>query len=167
MATTDTDLKEVIYNEMSRAKYEQLAENDLLEDTEFYLTDNVENVVAKQLISYRFSTDGNTIPLGLTLTTNDQVDYVNVDNTLLLSSNYSINAARNAIVLADSVTAGTRVEVSIYYGTNIALMGVPDVTDNKNYVRTNGQWIESYSKQEIDSIMNKVITALNEINKES
>lgn len=67
-------------------------------------------------VKYTFEEKSNTIPLGMTILSKDNILYVNIGNTQILSSEYSLNDDRNAIILPQEFDAGVQAEIVIIIG---------------------------------------------------
>ena len=67
-------------------------------------------------VRYTFEEKSNTIPLGMTILSKDNILYVNIGNTQILSSEYSLNDDRNAIILPQEFDAGVQAEIVIIIG---------------------------------------------------
>lgn len=67
-------------------------------------------------VRYTFEEKSNTIPLGMTILSKDNILYVNIGNTQILSSEYTINEDRNAIILPQEFDAGVQAEIVIIIG---------------------------------------------------
>lgn len=91
-------------------------------------------------VSYTFEEKSNTIPLGMTILSKDNILYVNIGNTQILSSEYSLNDDRNAIILPQEFDAGVQAEIVIIIGDfTPEQTGLPDQTGHAGeFLTTDG-----------------------------
>lgn len=96
MATTSTDIPQLVFNKMSTAKYNELKEAGQLVDNEFYITPDITNIpdINESTNNKILSNDGNNL-----LWKDEQVGYKQITNCITeipqdikleLNSNYSI-----------------------------------------------------------------------------
>lgn len=67
-------------------------------------------------IAYTFEEESNTIPLGMTVLSKSNIFYINIENTQILSSEFNLNEAKNAVILSKSFEPGVQTEVVIFTG---------------------------------------------------
>lgn len=67
-------------------------------------------------IAYTFEEESNIIPLGMTVLSKSNIFYINIENTQILSSEFNLNEAKNAIILSKSFEPGVQTEVVIFTG---------------------------------------------------
>nr|DAM10456.1 MAG TPA: hypothetical protein [Caudoviricetes sp.] len=67
-------------------------------------------------IAYTFEEESNIIPLGMTVLSKSNIFYINIENTQILSSEFNLNEAKNAIILSKSFEPGVKTEVVIFTG---------------------------------------------------
>lgn len=91
-------------------------------------------------VRYTFEEKSNTIPLGMTILSKDNILYVNIGNTQILSSEYTINEDRNAIILPQEFDAGVQAEIVIIIGDfTPEQTGLPDQTGHAGeFLTTDG-----------------------------
>lgn len=91
-------------------------------------------------VRYTFEEKSNTIPLGMTILSKDNILYVNIGNTQILSSEYSLNDDRNAIILPQEFDAGVQAEIVIIIGDfTPEQTGLPDQTGHAGeFLTTDG-----------------------------
>ena len=91
-------------------------------------------------VKYTFEEKSNTIPLGMTILSKDNILYVNIGNTQILSSEYSLNDDRNAIILPQEFDAGVQAEIVIIIGDfTPEQTGLPDQTGHAGeFLTTDG-----------------------------
>lgn len=122
------------------------------EDGYFYVRSDGEWVrkpdlsAVKTKIYYTFESAGNTIPLGTTLTSKDQIDLVIVGNVPIMPYYYDLNEEKTAIILTgEQLPAGTKAVVSLYVDSNIVIpTGIQDAPVNDSpYIRENNNWVST------------------------
>lgn len=91
-------------------------------------------------VRYTFEEKSNTIPLGMTILSKDNILYVNIGNTQILSSEYNLNDNRNAIILPQEFDAGVQAEIVIIIGDfTPEQTGLPDQTGHAGeFLTTDG-----------------------------
>lgn len=91
-------------------------------------------------VNYTFEEKSNTIPLGMTILSKDNILYVNIGNTQILSSEYSLNDDRNAIILPQEFDASVQAEIVIIIGDfTPEQTGLPDQTGHAGeFLTTDG-----------------------------
>lgn len=65
-------------------------------------------------IQHTFLEESDTIPLGIVIASKNNVLFVNVSNTQILSNEFTLNAEKNAVILSEKFPAGTETEVVVF-----------------------------------------------------
>lgn len=82
-------------------------------------------------IQYTFEEESNQIPLGTTISRKEDIIYVNISNTNVLSSEYDLNATKDTIVFKQSFKSGIEAEILIIHGDYANTVGNYDNLINK------------------------------------
>ena len=89
-------------------------------------------------IQYTFETESNEIPLGMSVLSKNNILYVNINNTQILSSEFTLNADKNAILLSQSFKPGVATEVVIFTGDFSYTAGAVNYNDVEDKPKING-----------------------------
>lgn len=89
-------------------------------------------------IQYTFETESNEIPLGMSVLSKNNILYVNINNTQILSSEFTLNADKNVILLSQSFKPGVATEVVIFTGDFSYTAGAVNYNDVEDKPKING-----------------------------
>lgn len=89
-------------------------------------------------IQYTFETESNEIPLGMSVLSKNNILYVNINNTQILSSEFTLNADKNAILLSQSFKPGVATEVVIFTGDFSYTAGAVNYNNVEDKPKING-----------------------------